>query len=378
MTSKVIAAIEFLGLVYYEVMLALITGAFQKMKSQKKLWYLVLAVLPLALMTMFRAGSIGNDTQGYIDYFDSIKSLSLSQALDNTRFEKGYILLNYILARISKNSQILLIVSGAFSYFSLSRWIYKWSAAPGLILCLAVEMLYIDSWMNIVRQAIAFFILLFAFDDLVERKFWRFLVITVLAAQFHNAAYAFLLAWPVAHLLRSIKRNSIAAEKRFQKLILVSGIVAFFFVSPLLNQLINLFPVYSYYVAGEYMNGEARLAVILKIVVYGLMVYIPSFLGKKNIENTQTSQMVIHRFAVLNIAIMLLANRATVFMRVANIFSFYALPDYVASINGIEYRENRKVLIVFTLIAFAVYGLVITLLKTPEWQTTYPFEWCFV
>lgn len=377
MTSKVIAAIEFLGLVYYEVMLALITGAFQKMKSQKKLWYLVLAVLPLALMTMFRAGSIGNDTQGYIDYFDSIKSLSLSQALDNTRFEKGYILLNYILSRISKNSQILLIVSGAFSYFSLSRWTYKWSAAPGLILCLAVEMLYIDSWMNIVRQAIAFFILLFAFDDLVERKFWRFLVITVLAAQFHNAAYAFLLAWPVAHLLRPVKRNSIAAEKRFQKLILVSGIVAFFFISPLLNQLINLFPVYSYYVAGEYMNGEARLAVILKIVVYGLMVYIPSFLGKKNIENTQTSQMVIHRFAVLNIAIMLLANRATVFMRVANIFSFYALPDYVASINGIEYRENRKVLIVFTLIAFAVYGLVITLLKTPEWQTTYPFEWCF-
>lgn len=377
MTSKVIAAIEFLGLVYYEVMLALITGAFQKMKSQKKLWYLVLAVLPLALMTMFRAGSIGNDTQGYIDYFDSIKSLSLSQALDNTRFEKGYILLNYILSRISKNSQILLIVSGAFSYFSLSRWTYKWSAAPGLILCLAVEMLYIDSWMNIVRQAIAFFILLFAFDDLVERKFWRFLVITVLAAQFHNAAYAFLLAWPVAHLLRPVKRNSIAAEKRFQKLILVSGIVAFFFISPLLNQLINLFPVYSYYVAGEYMNGEARLAVILKIVVYGLMVYIPSFLGKKNIENTQTSQMVIHRFAVLNIAIMLLANRATVFMRVANIFSFYALPDYIESVNGIEYRANRKILIVFTLIAFAVYGLVITLLKTPEWQTTYPFEWCF-
>ena len=377
MTSKVIAAIEFLGLVYYEVMLALITGAFQKMKSQKKLWYLVLAVLPLALMTMFRAGSIGNDTQGYIDYFDSIKSLSLSQALDNTRFEKGYILLNYILSRISKNSQILLIVSGAFSYFSLSRWTYKWSAAPGLILCLAVEMLYIDSWMNIVRQAIAFFILLFAFDDLVERKFWRFLVITVLAAQFHNAAYAFLLAWPVAHLLRSIKRNSVAAEKRFQKYVLFAGVLAFFFISPLLNQLINLFPVYCYYVAGEYMNGEARLAVILKIVVYGLMVYIPSFLANKNIENTQTSQMVIDRFAVLNIAIMLLAKRATVFMRVANIFSFYALPDYIESVNGIEYRANRKILIVFTLIAFAVYGLVITLLKTPEWQTTYPFEWCF-
>ena len=123
MTSEVIAAIDLLVLVYYEVMLALITGAFQKMKSQKKLWYLVLAVLPLALMTMFRAGSIGNDTQGYIDYFDSIKSLSLSQALDNTRFEKGYILLNYILSRISKNSQIIIIVRAAFSYLSLSRWI---------------------------------------------------------------------------------------------------------------------------------------------------------------------------------------------------------------------------------------------------------------
>lgn len=26
---------------------------------------------------------------------------------------------------------------------------------------------------------------------------------------------------------------------------------------------------------------------------------------------------------------------------------------------------------------FALYGVIITIYRTPEWQTTYPFEWCF-
>lgn len=377
MTNTVIASIEFLGLVYYEVMLALLVGAFKKMCRKRKLWYLLFALLPLAVMTMFRDPSIGNDTQNYIEFFDSIKSLSFSQALKNTRFEKGYILFNCFLARLSENSQILLIVSGAFAYISLSRWIYKWCSAPGLIVCLAVEMLYIDGWMNIIRQAIAFFVLLFAFDYLVEHKFWKFILITILAAQFHNAAYAFLLAWPVAHLLTRFTKSRMATEKKMQKYILLAGIAAFFFISPLLNQILRLFPGYSYYLGGEYMNGEARLSVILKIVVYSLMFYLPGVLGKKKTASMPVDQIIIRRFAILNIALMLLANRATIIMRVTNIFSFYALPEFAESINEIEYKENRRVLIVISLIAFAIYGLLITLLKTPEWQTTYPFKWCF-
>lgn len=55
-----IAAVEFLSLVCYEVMLATVFGAFSAMPSKKKKLYLVFALCPLMLMTMFRADSIGN------------------------------------------------------------------------------------------------------------------------------------------------------------------------------------------------------------------------------------------------------------------------------------------------------------------------------
>ena len=53
-------------------------------------------------------------------------------------------------------------------------------------------MLEIDGWMSIQRQALAMAILFFAYDVLIEKKLLRFVVLVILAAQFHAVAYVFL------------------------------------------------------------------------------------------------------------------------------------------------------------------------------------------
>ena len=63
MEESVLATVEFLGLVGYEVLTAYAMKAFWPMNQKKKIIYLFWALLPLALMTMFHSENIGNDTR---------------------------------------------------------------------------------------------------------------------------------------------------------------------------------------------------------------------------------------------------------------------------------------------------------------------------
>lgn len=83
-----LATVEFLGLVGYEVLIAYAMKAFWPMNQKKKIIYLFWALLPLALMTMFHSESIGNDTQAYTELFDAVCNMTLKQALSNGRFER--------------------------------------------------------------------------------------------------------------------------------------------------------------------------------------------------------------------------------------------------------------------------------------------------
>ena len=369
------AIIELTSLVIIECILALIFGAFRKMSAKNKSIYLFVALLPLALMTMFHSADIGNDTRIYIEVFNQIKHQSLSQIFKNTRFEKGYLLYNLLLGKMFRSPQALFICTGAFLYLSLARWLKKWCDAPGLFVCLLVEMLVIDGWMNTQRQTIAVAILFFAFDFLIEKKPVKFVLITLLASSFHNVSLVFLLAYPAVYLLKRKENASFFARYKFETTVFLVCLLVGIAIMPLLRLLIRIFPRYSYYINGVYMNGEARLAIILKIAVYGLMLLLPRVVERKRDESSLG--ITLYRFSIINLLIMIVANRATILMRFAGLFSTYAIFEYTNSVADLKYKSNRQVVTIISLILFAIYGGVITVLRTPAWQTTYPFKWCF-
>ena len=95
MEKNVLAIVEFLGLVGYEVLVAYAMKAFCSMQQKRKVIYLFWALFPLALMTMFHGESIGNDTRTYTDLFDLVRNMTLAQVLSDRGFEKGYMLFTY-------------------------------------------------------------------------------------------------------------------------------------------------------------------------------------------------------------------------------------------------------------------------------------------
>lgn len=371
-----LAVVEFLGLVAYEILMAFFMGAFHPMENAKKKRYLFLALFPLVAMTMFHSENIGNDTRAYTDLFEDVKEMTLKMALSNGRFEKGYMLFTYVLTRLFSSRQCVLIAEGAIVYLSLSRWLNKWCKAPGLFVCLIVEMLEIDGWMSAARQSLAVAVLLFAYDALVEKKLLRFFILVILAAQFHAVAYVFLLAWPMLWWVDEYRRNSLEKKWQFEKLMAVCVVGIALLTWPMINLLLKIFPKYQYYMSGVYMDGQARLAIILKIIVYALMLLAPRWIKNQNRGTRQSVvELSLYRMALINIVISVAANQATILTRFSGIFSVYAVAEFSEQASKLKRGKNRKIVTVAALILFALYGVIITIYRTPEWQTTYPFEW---
>ena len=125
-----------------------------------------------------------------------------------------------------------------------------------------------------------------------------------------------------------------------------------------------------------YMDGQARLAIILKIIVYALMLLAPRWIKNQNRGTRQSVvELSLYRMALINIVILDAANQATILTRFSGVFSLYAIADFSEQVARLQYKKNREIVTILALVLFAVYGGVITLYRTPEWQTTYPFVW---
>ena len=63
--------LQFLGLVAFEIVVAILFNAFSTMQK-RKLPYLICAISPLAAMVMFHSRYIGNDSLNYYNLFHYI------------------------------------------------------------------------------------------------------------------------------------------------------------------------------------------------------------------------------------------------------------------------------------------------------------------
>lgn len=150
-------------------------------------------------MMMFHSRYVGNDSLNYYNLFLQTSGTTVQNLLTNTRFEYGYLLLNWLIGRFTTNPQWLYVCVGAFISVSLIWWMYRYIPAPGLLCILLVEMLMIDGWISIARQTVVVGILLIAYKFLIQKKIIKFLILVLIATRFHNAAWIFLIAYPIVN-----------------------------------------------------------------------------------------------------------------------------------------------------------------------------------
>lgn len=344
----------------YILTIALITKIIKNKHIKNKV-NVILGFGLLGFLAMFHSENVGNDIKVYIYSFNVASTLADIPNNFNG-YEVGFVWLLKVLTWFSDNPQILIISVGAFAYFSYSRFVYRYSKITWMSTYLFFTLGYFDFSLSGLRQVISTAILLFAYDYIIDKRPWKFMITVFVAALFHNAGWAFM----PAYLIDKFK-----SKKNYMYLIgIITPIITVFF-QPVFNIVLKIFPKYTYYLNGELTDGIVRSATILKIIVLLLIICLELLVKNKNTTDVDRTSFL---FLVTTLGILVASTKAVAIGRSSQIYHLFTI-IYIPNIaDKLKSDKDKFFVIVSTIICFFIYAWVIQTFKTPEWQMTYPFS----
>lgn len=174
----------------------------------------LLAVLPPILIAGLRDSTVGSDTDLYvIPIFNGIASngQNLMEFIDSyPGMEWGYLLLTFVIAQLTDQSVFLLLSIHVLIILPLYITAMKWREYLSPVLFMFIYyMIFFQESLSIARQSIALSFSMLAFTFFLEKKYIKYVVLTLCAFLFHQTALV-ALSFPVFYYIVdrfSIRQN---------------------------------------------------------------------------------------------------------------------------------------------------------------------------
>ncbi|MDO4899162.1 EpsG family protein [Actinomyces sp.] len=319
----------------------------------------------IALSSM-RAVTVGSDTREYRRVFDSIVGVdSLEEAYSVSRFERGYVVLNYAISRATGDFNLFLLVLSIVSFGAISVFIHRYAFSNSVSVMLAFGMSVFYDVMLALRQGIAVAFFLLAFPALLNRRPVHYVLMILLASQFHSSAL-FLLP---LYFVTSINVHSFAGW-------LKAGIVVAFLAVTLgviLTRFGSAMTYYGHYLNSAYAEGGVRSATVLGICVRIVMVVVAAGCGWKTAAADDRSDRtrVLLAFVLLDLGVMVVSLGFNLLDRIE---MYFTLPFVVGVANVISRGDVRHQIGAQALtvpLCFAHRTVALTI--RPEWFHLFPY-----
>jgi len=172
--------------------MSLIFSSIKQTSKNKKFFLFLCAVIFIGQMALINPKNTQTDIMMYYYTFERSKSLTLSYIFDTYKYEQGYQILNWIVAKTLKNWTYFIIIFYGFVYFFICRFIYKYSNNIYLSMILFITLGFYGFSLTGLRQTIAISICLWSYDYIKKRKLIPFLLVVLLAFSFHKSAIIFI------------------------------------------------------------------------------------------------------------------------------------------------------------------------------------------
>lgn len=191
--------------------LSLFFGGIVPKTKNNKILYLILCAVVIILQMGLRDASI--QLTGVYDvkvYFSACKQAmkySFVDYLSIIEKDYGYYIFNWVVAHVFKNAQVLLFLVAIIICFFTFRFIYKYSTNVYLSVFLFLTLGFYGFSLTAFRQSIAIAICLWAYDYIKKKKVVPFVLITLLAASFHQTAIVFLPMYIIGQL--KLNKNNV-------------------------------------------------------------------------------------------------------------------------------------------------------------------------
>ena len=330
--------------------------------------YLIIVFIPLLLISALRSINIGNDTDIYHYIFNVSMQTDFNDFISiySRRWEKGFLIFTKFISSISDNPQLLIATSSIISLFFVGRFIYIYSKKPALSVFLFITMRFYYFFMSNIRQSIALSLILFSYDFIKKKKIIQFLLIILIASQFHTTAVLFL----PAYFIDRIKYS----KKYTYGLALITSLI-FVNFELLIGVVLNFVPSkYTNYINTSYYTNAKNIANIANFAVT-LFVLFLSYIFKYH-NNSSNKSKISFYFLFLSTCIGLLTIKFGMLSRIQQyfyIFSIAIIPNILSKSNN-KYIKLISTLII--VVCFFLYNWII-LAYRPEWQKVYPYELFF-
>lgn len=180
-----------------------------EIKNRKKL-FIILQCIQWILISMLRSNATGADTANYANFFELHANISWKECFDYFKafyfqgkttyeFEPGFVFFEKLVSSIWYNQTFYKFVVAAIFMSSLGRFIYKNSDDPVIAFMLYCGLFYNMFSLTGYRQVLSVAIgVLWAYEYVKQRKFFKFLILVLLGAMLHKTTLIFIVFYFIA------------------------------------------------------------------------------------------------------------------------------------------------------------------------------------
>lgn len=325
--------------------------------------YLVLCFLVIFAFLALRY-DFGNDYMSYYQLFDYIHTLSFQDlvkigfAKDPLLVELGYNWLNRIIPNFFILVALLALLS-SYTYYKYIRWYspstFIWLSV--FIFLVSPEMMLIQS--SAFRQTIAICFFLLSTKYMIDRNFWRFILLVLLGSIFHKSAI----------LMAAV--YFVATPKIWSDRVLISLVVAYLFftffghyIFGVINRVGNLILPYYVRVYMDTLEGnklESGLGFLVNSLFFLLIVWSHR---KSEVHHTVITKLVIigYLFTSLSLHISMIDRIGMYF----NSAIIVALPYLVS----LQKTKQLRLALILLIMLFYTYSFK-SFFNSPTWGEHY-------
>lgn len=184
-------------IVYILMALTAFISTLSLMDRKKQYYYRVFLSILLVLLYFLLVDftSFSNDISNYFESLTFIKNKSLFESLKALRYEYGFSIYLWFLSKFVNEISIFLVINVLVISSILTialRKHYKQINFVILIFSLLSLFYFVNFTTNIIRQGIAFSIIVFSSTQLYEKKYLKSILSILVASLFHISSLVFL------------------------------------------------------------------------------------------------------------------------------------------------------------------------------------------
>lgn len=337
--------------VYYSILCFTLINGITAKKHRK--WYVMSTFFVIFAFAALRKYTIGIDLElHYARNFERIANLPWNEVPSFIAYDPGFNVLCKLISYISADRQVFIAITSLIIFGSVARYIYYYADDVVIESLMFVTMYCMFLYMNIIAQAVAFAIFLFAVPYLQQRRYIKYIFIVLLAASMHASAIILLLLIPLTFL--PLKRKYVALFSLAMPLALMSlDKIAIAFAS--------IIPEFSRYLDLNNVHGQAtglsRLMLIIILIYVSILALAWWYLLKANKEEDK------YRIVEKNFGILKKRRDIKVLQLSSNFLAYATIIVIAARLAGISMEVSSRIGYYFYIFAYSLLGRTVVSVK---------------